>query len=182
MVERRDQILMISLRPDALRGSRPWPAYTRRRTGLSRWNEPYAQPFPLLRPTDDKAIRPLVHTSLVALGRLAPRRHGMTATGGATLAATMRMVDRVHHHTTLMRLAARASANALLYRYATGSQLSGLETAPIVAMHSPRTDAKLARHQLYLGVAAILADQLSELPCGACNLAAGRLASSRCCG
>src|SRR6185312_1965170 len=51
-----------------------------------------------LRPTtaDDHPVRPLVVPSLVALGELTPRRAGVTAAGGAPLAAAHRVIDGVH--------------------------------------------------------------------------------------
>ena len=45
---------------------------------------------------DDELVRRLVVAGLVALGRLAPRRHRVTAALGAAFAAAMRVVDRVH--------------------------------------------------------------------------------------
>src|SRR3954453_20507809 len=44
----------------------------------------------------DELVGRLVGPRLLALGRLAPRGDRVTATGGAALAAAMRMVDRVH--------------------------------------------------------------------------------------
>src|ERR1700681_3128449 len=48
----------------------------------------------------------LVAARLVALGRLAPRRHRMAAAGSAALAAAKRMVDRVHGDAAYRRHAA----------------------------------------------------------------------------
>src|SRR5262249_15652792 len=48
----------------------------------------------------------LVAAGLLALGGEAPRRHRMTAAGGATLPAAMRMVDRVHRDAAVVRTAA----------------------------------------------------------------------------
>src|ERR1035438_6883305 len=52
----------------------------------------------LVDPLDDELVRAPVATGLVAAGRLAPGRHGVTATGGPALATTMRVVDGVHDH------------------------------------------------------------------------------------
>src|SRR5690606_20380998 len=54
----------------------------------------------LLAATDNHVVGALVGTGLRALGREAPRRNRMTATGGTTLTTTMRVVDRVHGGTT----------------------------------------------------------------------------------
>src|SRR5690606_5391471 len=53
----------------------------------------------LLATTDDHVIGALVRTGLRALGREAPWRHRMTATGSTTLTTTMRVINRVHRHT-----------------------------------------------------------------------------------
>src|SRR5579872_640829 len=54
----------------------------------------------------DELCGALVTARLVALGRLAPRRHRMATAGGATFAAAERMVDRVHGDTAHRRHAA----------------------------------------------------------------------------
>src|SRR5690606_8037584 len=56
--------------------------------------------------TNDELVRCLVRTRTLALGRLAPRRNRVTATGGTAFATTMRVIDRVHGHTAVDRLAA----------------------------------------------------------------------------
>src|SRR6185312_11296826 len=56
---------------------------------------------------NDQTVRPLVAARLVALGRLAPRRHRMTPAGAAAFATAQRMVHRVHHHTAVMRAEAQ---------------------------------------------------------------------------
>src|SRR5439155_9442481 len=45
----------------------------------------------------------LVLAGLLALGGEAPRRDRMPATGGPPFAAAMRMVDRIHRHTAIVR-------------------------------------------------------------------------------
>src|SRR5277367_1924243 len=98
MVLRRDQILMISLRPEA----RAFSALLNRYPST---NGPFqterAILLALARATDNQLVRPLVHARLRTLGRLAPRRDRVTATAGAAFTAAMRMVDRVHHHTAV---------------------------------------------------------------------------------
>src|SRR5690606_39011300 len=55
---------------------------------------------------DDELVRRLVASGSLALGRLTPRGHRVTAARGAALAATMRVVDRVHGHAAIDRLLA----------------------------------------------------------------------------
>src|ERR1700679_4289993 len=72
IVERRDQILMISLRPDAREASallRRYPS-----TNGPFHTERAILVLPLRAAADDQLVRPLVLASLVTLGRLAPRR------------------------------------------------------------------------------------------------------------
>src|SRR3569833_3132236 len=47
---------------------------------------------------DDHRSRALIATRLLALGLLTPCRYRMTTCSGAALAATVRVVDRVHDH------------------------------------------------------------------------------------
>src|SRR5258707_3339569 len=61
---------------------------------------------------ENESVGRLVRTRLLALGRLAPRRHRMTAAGGAAFAAAVRMVDRVHRDAAVMRLAAEPAVTA----------------------------------------------------------------------
>src|ERR1700678_2953229 len=53
---------------------------------------------------DNKCIGPLVIARLVSPGRLAPRSYRVTAAGGLTFAAAMRVVDRVHRDATVGRV------------------------------------------------------------------------------
>src|SRR4051812_20997525 len=103
MVDRRDQILMISLRDDAFAAS----------ALLSRYpstNGPFhterAILFTLVPAADDQAVRPLVAARLMALGRLTPGRNRMTAAGAAAFAAAEGVIDRVHHNAAVVRLEA----------------------------------------------------------------------------
>src|SRR5690606_7793024 len=62
----------------------------------------------------DELVGRLVRASALALRRLAPRGDRMTATRGATLTTTVRVVDRVHGDTAVVRtLAAPAGAARL---------------------------------------------------------------------
>src|SRR5436190_11189277 len=57
------------------------------------------RPLHLFLPTlHDEAVRVLAVPRLVALGRLAPRRHRVTAARGLALAAAERVIHRVHRH------------------------------------------------------------------------------------
>src|SRR6188472_755002 len=101
MVERRDHILITAFEPEP----RAFSAF------LSRYPSTNG-PFQIERATflslllmaaaqDVFVGRPVV-AGLLAFGRLAPRSHWVTSTGGAALAAAMRVVNRVHgnaaHH------------------------------------------------------------------------------------
>src|ERR1700710_1640735 len=107
MVERRLQILMTSWRPDARAASAflsrepstNGPFQTERTmSGLSLL-------LPLVAADENELVSRLIRTRLLALGRLAPWRHRMTATRGAAFAAAMRMVHRVHGDAAVVRLA-----------------------------------------------------------------------------
>src|SRR5512145_2913261 len=52
----------------------------------------------LVDPLDDELGGALVAARLVATGRLAPGRHGVTATGGLAFTTTMRVIHGVHDH------------------------------------------------------------------------------------
>src|ERR1700743_348096 len=102
MVERRDQILMTSLRPD----ERDLSAFFRRkpsRKGPFQTERAIAIGLFLVPATDDHPVRNLVVARLVALGALAPWGDRMAAARGAAFAAAMRVVDRVHHDATDVR-------------------------------------------------------------------------------
>src|ERR1700690_3710954 len=62
--------------------------------------------LPLVAANENESVGRLVRPRLLALGRLAPRRHRMTAARGAAFAAAVRMVDRVHRDAAVMGLAA----------------------------------------------------------------------------
>src|SRR5688572_17534090 len=51
----------------------------------------------------DHLVGRLVRPGALALGRLAPRCHRMATTGGAAFTTAVRMVDRVHDDTAVMR-------------------------------------------------------------------------------
>src|SRR3954453_12757896 len=68
--------------------------------------------LPLVAADENESVGRLVRPRLLALGRLAPGRHRMTATGGAAFAAAVRMVHRVHGDAAVMRLAAEPAVAA----------------------------------------------------------------------
>src|SRR3954463_9702230 len=100
MVERRDQVLITSLRtlPRAFSAflirlpSTKGPFQTERATAYLLARRGTA--------TDDVLVRGLVLAGLLAFGRLAPRGDRMAAARGLAFAAAVRMVDRVHGHAT----------------------------------------------------------------------------------
>src|SRR3569833_2550759 len=97
IVERRDHVLIGFLSLVACAAS----------TFFIRWasqNGPYINervmcyPLFLAAARDDHRSRALIATRLLALGLLTPWRYRMTTCSGAALAATVRVVDRVHDH------------------------------------------------------------------------------------
>src|SRR4051794_41613227 len=62
--------------------------------------------LPLVAADENESVGRFVRAGLLALGRLAPRGHRMTAARGAAFAAAVRMVHRVHGDAAVMRLAA----------------------------------------------------------------------------
>src|SRR6201994_1899044 len=68
--------------------------------------------LPLVAADENESVGRLVRPRLLALGRLAPWRHRMTAAPGAALAAAVRMVDRVHGDAAVVRLAAEPAVAA----------------------------------------------------------------------
>src|SRR5471032_3094494 len=123
--------------------------------------------------TDDHLVRRLVLAGLLALGRLAPRRDRMAATRGAAFAAAVRMIDRVHGDASRGRADAQparapglADHDVLVVRVRDGAH--GCQA---LARHQ----AQLARVELDLGVARVLADELGVGAGGARQLAATAL-------
>src|SRR5262245_21992416 len=69
-------------------------------------------------PLNDESRRVLAAARLVTLGRLAPRRHRMTAAGCLAFTATERVIHRVHGNATHMRtLSKPATAAGLADRH-----------------------------------------------------------------
>src|SRR5258707_11700511 len=68
--------------------------------------------LPLVAADENESVGRLVRPRLLALGRLAPRGHRMTAARGAAFAAAVWMVDRVHGDAAVMRLAAEPAVAA----------------------------------------------------------------------
>src|ERR1700689_363695 len=62
----------------------------------------------------DELVGRLVRPGLLALGRLAPRAHRMPAAGRLTLAAAVRMVDRVHGDAAVVRTTSKPATAARL--------------------------------------------------------------------
>src|SRR6478672_1725964 len=102
IVERRDQVLIGFLSLVACAVS----------TFLTRWasqNGPFfnervmCYPLFLAATRDNHRRRTLVATRLLAFGLLAPWRYRMTACSSTAFAATVRVVNRIHHHTTHRR-------------------------------------------------------------------------------
>src|SRR5262249_44065618 len=109
----------------------------------------------------DHGVRALVGPRLVALRRLAPGRHRVTATGGLALAAAHRVVDGVHHHAAVVRPEAQvADAARLAVRDVLVLEVADLpdggvavdvHLAPLAAGEAHLRVAALARHQLGAG-------------------------------
>src|SRR5258708_35014354 len=107
-IERRDQVRMIRLSPEASAAA----------TLRSRWpsmNGPFLSDLILVLPdayvcltfslgpaAHDVVVRRLLAARLVTLGRLSPWRLWMIALG-TSLAAAVRMVDRIHRHPAHVR-------------------------------------------------------------------------------
>src|SRR5690349_13681715 len=72
IVERRDQILMLSLRHEARELSALFSRYPST-NGPFQTERVIASPLALVATADDQPVRTLVDAGLVALGRLAPR-------------------------------------------------------------------------------------------------------------
>src|SRR5437879_393321 len=99
IVERRDHVLIGFLSLAACAAS----------TFFTRWasqNGPFFNErvmcYPLFLATarDDHGSRALVATRLLTLGLLAPRRHWMTTSRCFTFTTTVRVINRIHYHTT----------------------------------------------------------------------------------
>src|SRR5690606_3308011 len=167
-VERRDQVLIGRLSLELTAAS----------TFLSRWastNGPFLTeraicidyPLFLAAALDDHVVRPLVATSLVALGRLAPRRHRVAVAAGA---AAVRVIDRVHD------LAADRRPDPAP---ALGAGLADLAQAVLLVAHLADRgaavdveSAHLARAHPHLGVDALAGHQPRRGAGGAGDLGA----------
>src|ERR1700742_3377284 len=116
MVERRLQILITSGRPDARAASAFLSSdpstngpFQTERTMVRR-----SLLLPLVAADENESVGRLVRPCLLALGRLAPRRHRVTAARGGAFAAALRMVDRVHADAAVMRTPAEPAGAARL--------------------------------------------------------------------
>src|SRR5665213_4244783 len=170
IVERRDQVLITSLRT-------VWLAFSTFLSRLPSTNGPFqterATVYLLpgrMTATDDELVRCLVLACLLALGRLAPRGDRMAAARGAAFAAAVRMVDRVHDHATVMRTPAQPAGTAGLadrdvHVVGVGDRADGAAAA---AVHQ----ALLARVQTHNHVILVAADDLGVGTGGTRQLAA----------
>src|SRR5690606_7331231 len=89
---------------------------SRLRTGLSKLNgtrQPYLSlALALVARAHDELVGRLVGPGLLALGRLAPGGHRMAAARGTSLAAAVRMVDRVHGDAAIVRATTQPARTA----------------------------------------------------------------------
>src|SRR6185437_12449233 len=173
IVERRDQVLITSLRTLP----RAFSAFLIR---LPSTNGPFqterATAYLLARrvtATDDELVRSLVLAGLLALGGLAPRGHRVAAARGLALAAAVRMIDRVHGNTTHDRPMAEPAGAAGLADH--GILVVRVRNRTDGRQALGRDQAQLAGAELELGVAGVLADQLGVGAGGARQLAAAAL-------
>src|SRR2546422_4809172 len=112
----------------------------------------------LLAPLDDEALGPLVVAGLGALGGLAPGGDRVTAAGGLSLPAAVRVVHRVHGHPAVVGAPAEPARPA---RLADGDVLV-VEVAHLAdGGQALEVDlAHLSRGELDLGVIALLGHEL----------------------
>src|SRR5690349_17952852 len=100
----------------------------------------------------------LVLAGLLALGGEAPRRDRMPAAGGAPFAAAMRMVDRIHRHTAIVRPPAQpARAPGLADR---DVHVVGIRHRPDRRHAAPADQALLARIEPHDDVVAVATHDL----------------------
>src|SRR4051812_33164439 len=89
--------------------ARPLPssANSRQQTDPSIQNAPWCSPLLFLLPhvaaCNDELGGRLVISGLLSFGRKTPRRHWMTAAGGAAFSAAMGVIDRIHRDTAIVR-------------------------------------------------------------------------------
>src|ERR1043165_3730837 len=97
----------------------------------------------------DEFLRLLVGAGLLALGRLAPRRHRVTAARGAAFAAAVRVIDRVHRDAAVVRTAAEPARAAGLadrrvhvirVRHRADGRHAPAEDQPLLAGIEPHDD------------------------------------------
>src|SRR5207344_1876406 len=123
-----------------------------------------------LSPLHHELVRVLAVPRLVALGRHAPRRHGVSSAGGLAFAAAQRVIDRVHRDAAHMRaLAHPAAAAGLADRHVLVIDVADLADRR-EALHVDLAD--FARRHLDRGVVAFLRHQLHGRTSAPRNLAA----------
>src|SRR4051794_22086813 len=119
---------------------------------------------------NDEFVRRLIAACLLALGRLAPRGHRVTAARGTAFAAAMRVIDRVHGDAAVDRLAAEPAIATGLANRGVGMVLVGnrADRREAAAMDA----ALLARVEAKDRPALVTADILRIRAGGTCDLAA----------
>src|SRR5712671_5677649 len=125
--------------------------------------------LPLVAADENESVGRLVRPRLLALGRLAPRGHRMTAARGAAFAAAVRMVHRVHGHAAVMRLAAEPAittglADRNIHVIRVGHRTDGPGASAV-------NQALLTRIQANDHVVMVTADELGVGAGGTCELA-----------
>src|SRR6478735_1314756 len=126
--------------------------------------------FLFLPPLYDEAIGRLPITGLVTLGRLAPRRYRVAATGRLAFTAAERVVDGVHGDAAHVRPLAHPPAPAGL----ADRDVLVVDVADLADRRKALDVdlANLARRHLHRGVVAFLGDELHRRPGAARNLSA----------
>src|SRR6185295_18112909 len=107
---------------------------------------------------DNPFVGPLVVSGLVTTRRLAPRRHRMAAAGSLTFTTTVRVIDRVHNDTAVMRTLSEPAGTARL----TGILIFVINVAYLADRRHAidRNAARLARGQLQQRVGSFARNQL----------------------
>mmetsp|Transcript_10340 Transcript_10340/g.13500 ORF Transcript_10340/g.13500 Transcript_10340/m.13500 type:complete len:232 (+) Transcript_10340:1431-2126(+) len=109
---------------------------------------------------DDELLRRFVFVAgALTFGRLTPWGHRVTTTGGTTFTTTVRVIDRVHNHTTHRRTLALVAHTAGFTKVLVGVVRVGHGTN---GGHAFLTDeAQFTRGQADLSVATITTNELS---------------------
>ena len=158
IIERRDQVLMTCLLPLASDFS---TLLLQTRVDEGPLLERARHYFFPRRLTMNGLLPRLLGARLVALGRLAPRRTGVTAAGRTALAAAHRVIDRVHRDAAHVRALAEPTraprlADRLVLVFgvadlADRGHAADVDHAHLAARQAQRGVVALARHQLGAG-------------------------------